>query len=106
MHSRTLIAAIASAALTFGTTVAVAQSTTPPAPAADGQSAVPAAGAAEAHASTGKPMHRKSRHHKTSKAKGGANSAGDMSHSGVQSGGNEAATTTGNSQPATSRQDQ
>ncbi|UGS88087.1 hypothetical protein KOL96_04715 (plasmid) [Ralstonia wenshanensis] len=135
MRTRFLTAALASAIVGLGIGTAVAQTTTPPvdnqessnptkAPgkrtdppsstadrtantAMPGSEAAPAAGSGN---DTSKPMHKKHRHHKKSKSNstvpGGTNSAGDMSHSGVQAGGNEAATTTGNSYPGSSKQGQ
>ncbi len=103
MHSRTLIAALASATLALGMTAAVAQ-TTAASPSVDGQSAAPMAGAdAGAAANTeAKPAQKKHRQHKKSSPPGGTNSAGDA----PQSGGNAAATSTGNSQPGASKQSQ
>ena len=135
MQTRFLTAAFASAILSLGVGTAMAQTTTapvdnqessnptkapgkrtdPPSSTADrtantampGSEAAPAAGSGN---DTSKPMHKKYRHHKKSKSSstvpGGTNSAGDMSHSGVQAGGNEAATTTGNSYPGSSKQGQ
>ncbi|CAJ0807023.1 hypothetical protein LMG19083_04503 [Ralstonia psammae] len=134
MQTRFLTAAFASAILSLGVGTAMAQTTTapvdnqessnptrapgkrtdPPSSTADrtantpmaGGEATPAMGSSNAN----KPMHKKHRAHKKSKSDstvpGGTNSAGDMSHSGVQSGGNDAATTTGNSYPGRSKQGQ
>ena len=132
MRTRFLTAALASAILGLGIGTAMAQTTTapvdnqessnptkapgkrtdPPSSTADrtantsmpGSQATPAAATGN---DTSKPMHKKHRYHKKSKSDatvpGGTNSAGDMSHSGVQSGGNDAATTTGNSYPGSSK---
>lgn len=131
MRTRFLTAALASAIFGLGVGTAMAQTTAapvdnqessnptkapgkrtdPPSSTADrtantpmaGGEATPAAGGSD----TSKPMHKKQRHHKKSKSEstvpGGTNSAGDMSHSGVQVGGNDAATTTGNSYPGSSK---
>jgi len=131
MRTRFLAAALASAILSFGVSTAMAQTTTapadnqessnptkapgkrtdPPSSTADRTANTPMAGAEATPAMGGsdaKPMHKKAHHHKKSKPTepGGTNSAGDMSHSGVQSGGNDAATSTGNSQPGSSKQGQ
>jgi hypothetical protein len=132
MRIRYLTAALASALLSLGMTTAMAQTTTapvdnqessnptkapgkrtdPPSSTADRTANTPMPGndaaAAAGSSDTTKPMHKKHRQHKKSKSTvpGGTNSAGDMSHSGVQSGGNDAATTTGNSQPGSSKQGQ
>ncbi len=135
MRTRFLTAALATIIFGLGIGTAVAQTTTapvdnqessnptkapgkrtdPPSSTADrtantsmpGSQATPAAGS---DSDTNKPMHKKHRHHKKSKSDatvpGGTNSAGDMSHSGVQAGGNDAATTTGNSYPGSSKQGQ
>ncbi len=130
MRTRFLSVALASALFSLGVSTAMAQTTTapvdnqessnptkapgkrtdPPSSTADrtantpmaGSEATPAAGGSD----TSKPMHKKHRHHKKSTPPGGTNSAGDMSHSGVQHGGNDAATTTGNSQPGSSKSGQ
>ena len=130
MRTRFLSVALASAVLSLGVSTAMAQTTTapvdnqessnptkapgkrtdPPSSTADrtantpmaGSDATPAAGGSD----TSKPMHKKPRHHKKATPPGGTNSAGDMSHSGVQHGGNDAATTTGNSQPGSSKSGQ
>ncbi|NWK46950.1 hypothetical protein [Ralstonia pickettii] len=134
MRTRFLTAALASVILSLGMGSALAQTTNapvdnqessnptkapgkrtdPPSTTADrtantpmaGSEATPAAGGNDA----GRPMHKNHHGHKKSKSgstvPGGANSAGDMSHSGVQAGGNDAATTTGNSYPAGSKQGQ
>ena len=130
MRTRFLTAALASALFSFGAGTAMAQTTPAPvgneqtpntnptkapgkrtdppssspdrsANATAGDQVTPAAGGSD----TTKPMHKKHRHHKKAKSTepGGTNSAGDMSHSGVQSGGNDAATSTGNSQPGSSK---
>lgn len=129
MRTRFLTAALASAIFSLGVGTAMAQTTTapvdnqessnptkapgkrtdPPSSTADrtantpmpGSQVTPAAGGND----TTKPMHKKPRPHKKSKSTepGGANSAGDMSHSGVESGGNDAATSTGNSSPGSSK---
>ena len=134
MRTRFLTAALASAIFGLGIGTAMAQTTTapvdnqessnptkapgkrtdPPSSTADRTANTPMAGSQAAPAAGGndanKPMHKKPRHHKKSKSEstvpGGANSAGDMSHSGVQAGGNDAATTTGNSYPGSSKQGQ
>ncbi|MCO5414024.1 MULTISPECIES: hypothetical protein [Ralstonia] len=135
MRTRFLTAALTSVIFGLGIGTTVAQTTTapvdnqessnptkapgkrtdPPSSTADrtantsmpGSQATPAAGN---DSDTNKPMHKKHRHHKKSKSDatvpGGTNSAGDMSHSGVQAGGNDAATTTGNSYPGSSKQGQ
>ncbi|MCO5400572.1 hypothetical protein [Ralstonia soli] len=133
MRTRLLTAALASAILCLGVGSAVAQTTPAPADneqtpntnptkapgkrtdppssspdrsanAAAGDQAAPAMDSSD----TTKPMHKKHRHHKKAKSTepGGTSSAGDMSHSGVQSGGNDAATSTGNSMPGSSKQGQ
>lgn len=132
MRTRFLTAALASVILSLGMGSALAQTTNapvdnqessnptkapgkrtdPPSTTADrtantpmaGSEATPAAGGSD----TSKPMHKKHRSHKKSGSTvpGGTNSAGDMSHSGVQAGGNDAATTTGNSYPGSSKQGQ
>lgn len=132
MRTRFLTVALASALLSLGVSTAMAQATIapvdnqessnptkapgkrtdPPSSTADrtantpmaGGEATPAAGGSDAD----KPMHKnkRQRHHKKSTPPGGTNSAGDMSHSGVQHGGNDAATTTGNSQPGSSKSGQ
>lgn len=131
MRTRFLTAALASALLSFGMGTAMAQTTAapvdnqessnptkapgkrtdPPSSTADRTANTPMPGA-EATPATGgndttKPMkkHRPPRK-STSSVPGGTNSAGDMSHSGVQSGGNDAATSTGNSLPGSSKQGQ
>ena len=129
MRTRFLTVALASALLSLGVSTAMAQSTTapldhqessnptkapgkrtdPPSSTADRTANTPMAGSDATPAAgddTSKPMHKKSRHHKKSTPPGGTNSAGDMSHSGVQQGGNDAATTTGNSQPGSSKSGQ
>lgn len=132
MRTRFLSAALVSAIFSLGVGTAIAQTTAapvdnqessnptkapgkrtdPPSSTADrtantpmaGSEAAPAAGGSD----TSKPAHKKHRHHKKSSSTvpGGTNSAGDMSHSGVQHGGNDAATTTGNSYPGSSKQGQ
>lgn len=129
MRTPFLTVALASAILSFGVSTAMAQTTAapvdnqessnptkapgkrtdPPSSTADrtantpmpGGDASPAAGGSD----TSKPMHKKHRQHKKSKSMepGGANSAGDMSNSGVQHGGNDAATSTGNSYPGSTK---
>ena len=131
MRTRFLSVALASAIFSLGVGTAMAQTTAapvdnqessnptkapgkrtdPPSSTADRTANTPMAGSQATPAAgdndTGKPMHKKHRHHKKAKAEsttpGGSNSAGDMSHSGVQSGGNDAATTTGNSHPGSSK---
>lgn len=130
MRTRNLTAALASALLCLGVSTAMAQTTTapadtqgttnptkapgkrtdPPSSSPDRTSNMPAAGdqatPAMGGSDTSKPMHKKHRKHMKSNTQGGTNSAGDMSHSGVQSGGNDAATSTGNSQPGSSKEGQ
>jgi len=118
MRTRFLTAALASTILSFGVGTAMAQTTAAPAdnqgastsamaPMAGGEAA-PAAGSSDTTKDTTKPTHKKPHHHKKSKAAepGGTSSAGDMSHSGMQSGGNDAATSTGNAQPGSAKQSQ
>ncbi|KFX28616.1 hypothetical protein [Ralstonia solanacearum] len=108
---RTLTAALLGVALALGVSAALAQTTTAPADSqasgnptqrtdpppsnADRTATTPMAGAG----GDMKPHTKKHRHKKPTDATG----AGDMSHSGAQSGGNDAATGMGNAQSGSSK---
>ncbi|ATJ89339.1 hypothetical protein [Ralstonia solanacearum] len=108
---RTLTAALLGVALAFGVSAALAQTTTAPADSqasdnptqrtdapssnADRTATKPKAGAG----GDMKPHTKKHRHKKSTDA----TSAGDMSHSGAQSGGTDAATGMGNAQSGSSK---
>ncbi|WP_230752698.1 hypothetical protein [Ralstonia solanacearum] len=113
---RTLTAALLGVALAFGVSAALAQTTVAP---ADGQASdnptqrtdapssnadrtakKPKAGVETSSAGGDMKPHTKKHRHKKSTD---ATSAGDMSHSGAQSGGNDAATGMGNAQSGSSK---